>query len=594
MKVKALALSLLIVLIAVLEIPTAMASPDIYLKDSPASGVTVNPGKLMDFEAPTRVDPAYLTTSNGIEYYWYSPPYVGTIPGPKAHSFHLYYTADALTTITVTVYVAVQPDGSGTPAQVSSKTFPLEVTSTVMHIKIPDVIVIPETKLNGEKIKLSLSTEEPITVYYDSTATPSVLNVIPWPPPPAPAPATALWWDPFVDVNDIALSKDGQYVAAVTIAFSGEVRFYNRTSVTPKTPMWTWTTGESLYSVAISADGDCVAAGNKTIVYFWKNARSLIGPSNPTWTSVLLPGSIGYRCLAISDDGDYLVVAGGTQVSYWKDAKGNSGPNISPTWLYSFTSSVQAVDLSSDGNYVAAGFGKRVAYWKNAKTTAGHPDWVSPDQIDYVVDVAVSDDGNYVAAAATTETVYYWAGAKDLTANPPPTWSSGAGISFTSIDMSSDGGSVVAGAGGTNRGVYFWGGARGLSGMAAWTWRYATEADVHDVAINAAGDYMAAANDVFAPRVYFFDNGGDLKWSYLLDGEAFVLSISSDGGTLAVGTIGGPGTPYLFDTGYRTPIARPVGGLLLPADKLALLSPWIVVALAAVALTVFAAKRRKR
>jgi len=144
----------------------------------------VNPGKLMDFTAPTKTDPAYLTTSSGIEYYWYSPPYVGTIPGPKAHSFHLYYTADAPTTITVTAYLAVQPDGSGSPSLVSSKSYPLEAASTVTHVIIPDVIIIPETKLNGERIKLSLSSENPITAYYDSTATPSILNVVPPPPPP--------------------------------------------------------------------------------------------------------------------------------------------------------------------------------------------------------------------------------------------------------------------------------------------------------------------------------------------------------------------------------------------------------------------------
>ena len=187
MNLKALVspLSLLVILIACFQIPVASASPDIYLKDSTASGVTVNPGKLMDFMAPTKTDPAYLTTSSGIEYYWYSPLYVGTIPGPKAHSFHLYYTADAPTTITVTVCVAVQADGSGSPALVSSKTYPLEAASTITHVMIPDVIVIPETKLNGERIKLSLSTEDTITVYYDSTATPSVLNVVP-PPPTRP------------------------------------------------------------------------------------------------------------------------------------------------------------------------------------------------------------------------------------------------------------------------------------------------------------------------------------------------------------------------------------------------------------------------
>lgn len=183
---KAITLSLLILtlLLVCIQIPVTLASPDIYLKNSPASGVLINPGKLMDFKAPTQVDPAYLTTSSGVEYYWYSSPYVGTIPGPKAHGFHLYYTADTVTTITVTAYLAVQSDGSGIPPLVSSKTHPLETASTVTHVTIPDVITIPETKLNGERIKLSISSEDPITIYYDSIATPSVLNTVPSPPPP--------------------------------------------------------------------------------------------------------------------------------------------------------------------------------------------------------------------------------------------------------------------------------------------------------------------------------------------------------------------------------------------------------------------------
>jgi len=604
LKVKALALSLLIVLIALLEIPTAMASPDIYLKDSPASGVTVNPGKLMDFEAPTQADPAYLTTSNGIEYYWYSPPYVGTIPGPKGHAFHLYYTADAATSITVTVYIAVQPDGSGTAALISSKTYPLESASTVTHVVIPDVIVIPETKLNGERIKLSLSTEDPITVYYDSTATPSVLNFIPAPSPPPPA--ELLWMDPTA-TYDIALSKDGQYVAAVGPGpLSGELAFYDRSSADPKTPMWTWTTGESLYSVAISADGDCIAVGSDLYVHFWKGARSLTAPYNPTWTSVSL-GSIDRRCLDISDDGNYVVACGtGDRIFYWKDAKAE-GRDGSTTWKYLFIYYVDAVDLSSDGNYIAAGVQDNVAYWKDAKSLSGNgppanmPDWMSTWPSDVIRDIAISDDGNYVAAAGWfgVSPVYYWANAKSLSDDPTTTWESAAGIPFSSIDMSSNGDKVIAGAtGGPNPediGVYFWDGARTRSGTQGWSWHYTTASPVHDVAINAAGDYMAAANDVFAPRVYFFDSTGDRKWTYDLGGavEPHDLSISSDGATLAIGT-NGYDSRYLVSTGFRTPSARPVGGLLVPADKLALLSPWITLALAAVALTVFAAKRRRR
>jgi hypothetical protein len=160
------------------QMPVTVADPDIYLKRFQASGVTTNPGLLMDFSAPSAQQPASLTTVGGVEYFWYSAPYVGTILGPKPHAFHLYYQANAPTVITVTVCIAVQADGGGAPALVSSKTYPLEAALAVRRITIPDVVTIPQTTLNGERIKLSLNTDQPVTIYFDGAATPSVLNTI--------------------------------------------------------------------------------------------------------------------------------------------------------------------------------------------------------------------------------------------------------------------------------------------------------------------------------------------------------------------------------------------------------------------------------
>jgi len=428
---------------------------------------------------------------------------------------------------------------------------------------------------------------------------------------PPPPPAELLWMNE-VGTNDIALSKDGQYVAAVGLAAtSGELRFYNRTSETPKTPQWTWSTGEDLLSVAISSDGSCVAAGGSSHVFFWKNAKSRTpGNTDPTWTSEDLGGPILDRCLAMSDDGNYLVAGGtGPNVFYWKDAKLKSGSDVQTTWDAWVNGFVEAVDISSNGNYVVVGFGTNVSYWKGAASltgsqwggTAPPPDWTSTEPDNGVSDVAVSDDGNYVAAAtfptAFPGTVYYWAGATGLTDDPYATWYGGLGVSFTSIDMSSDGDSVIAGAlidsNPITGKVYFWSGARGLTGKPQNPkWTHDTTTQVIDVAIDAAGDYMAAVDDGLTPYVYFFDSTGDLKWTYGISEGGPILSISSDGGTLAIGT-GGLASRYLVSTGYRTS-ARPVGGILIAADRLTLLSPWIVAALAAVALTVFAAKRRRR
>jgi len=56
-----------------------------------------------------------------------------------------------------------------------------------------------------------------------------------------------------------------------------------------------------------------------------------------------------------------------------------------------------------------------------------------------------------------------------------------------------------------------------------------------------------------------------------------------------------PGTDWNPNAGHlEYPVPRPVGGILIAVDKLTLLSPWVAVALAAVALTIFATKRRRR
>jgi len=401
-------------------------------------------------------------------------------------------------------------------------------------------------------------------------------------------PYTLLWSDP-VNVVDIAVSEDGRYVVVGSDSpDGGQVRFYDRTSANPKTPIWSvpnpLVPSVHVYSVAISADGDSVAAGYSESngvtgygVAYWKNARTLTNPDQTTWESKDLGGPIGKRALDMSDDGNY-VVACGTAVSvfYWAGAKGKSGLDVDTSWSYGMPANFEAVDISSDGDYVVVGVGTDVAYWKGARTSTGSqaPAWVSTEPNDAVVDVAVSDDGSYVAAAGGTDTVYYWAGAKTLTGNPTTsltTWYGGIGVSFTSVDMSNDGNSVIAGA---SSGVYFWGGARTLTGKPQNpNWIYPTST-VSEVAIDDAGDYMVAANSVEPPHVvYFLDSSGNAKWTYQVDLHVNALSISSDGGTLAVGTGPLSRTAYLFDTGFPTRLA--VGGFMEPVNKLSIIAPYV-------------------
>jgi len=417
-------------------------------------------------------------------------------------------------------------------------------------------------------------------------------------------PPTPLWSDD-VETTDIAVSKDGQYVAVATPSEGrpSEVRFYSRSSATP---LWTWS-ADSFYSVAISEHGEYVAAGGYVwealdyYVFYWKNARALTGTPDPDWTSNDVGGGIDERCLDMSDDGNYVVACGtGVNVFYWADARHKSGVNVATTWNWLSGSWVEAVDLSSDGDYVVVGTtGPDVAYWKNARSLSGtaDPDWQSMELDTAVADVAVSDDGNYVAAATggAPGTVYYWAGARSLSGDPSATWYSGEETRHTSIDMSCDGDSVVAGASG---GVFFWGGARGLTGKPQDpSWDYFTESIISDVAINDAGTYVAAVDDVFIDTLFFFDRQGNLLWEDLeIRGD--MLSMSCDGRTLAVGHFA-PETVWLLDTGYSSPCCgvTPVGGVVsTPTAALIAVAPFVAfaglaVAVAVAVVVVFAKKR---
>lgn len=374
-------------------------------------------------------------------------------------------------------------------------------------------------------------------------------------------PPTLLWSDS-VGTSDIALSKDGNYVAVVS---DSQVRFYSRSS---STPLWAATVSAAAYSVAISADGDSVAAGVGNNVYFWGSARTRTGNPSPTWTSHTY-GQVLRGCLDVSDDGDYVLAGSqgyGSEpnVLYWAGARSLSGSDVAITWGYHNGGGyppISAVDLSSNGDYAVVGTqSNAVAYWKNAKSLTGESvySWQSSEPTGSVNSVAVSDDGNYVAAPSYNSAVLYWAGAKTLGGDPSSTWKSAAGY-FDDLDMSSDGNSVIAGSTSGTRGVYFWAGATGLTGKPqSPSWTYVTTGDVVRVVIDRAGDYMAAFNDLSGPpRVYFFDKIGDQYWIYDPDSTGEGLSISGNGGTLAVGTLP-RATAYLLDTGFKTPLPTPI------------------------------------
>ena len=74
--------------------------------------------------------------------------------------------------------------------------------------------------------------------------------------------STPLWnYHVSSSLHDIAISSNGEYVAA---AYEGSIDKLFLFSIDSNTPLWSYEDGDGFKSVAISADGRYIAAGLKT------------------------------------------------------------------------------------------------------------------------------------------------------------------------------------------------------------------------------------------------------------------------------------------------------------------------------------------
>lgn len=354
-----------------------------------------------------------------------------------------------------------------------------------------------------------------------------------------------LWVNPMA-VNDLAVSKDGSCIVAVN---NTGIYYFTRNNPNPK---WWYPTaeGENFLSVAVSANGNYVVAGNDIgyILYF-NNAKNRVGEqASPTWTSEDLGGAVERKTLDISDNGEYVVVRGtGTAVYYFSECTTKTGTNRGyqyRIWL-SDAVEVYAVDMSSDGKYIVAGGpdvdgAGFVMFRKDAWAGSDDesPTWYVGDLDGEIVDVAVSDDGYAVVAVtyAVPKTLYYWADASSYADSPSATWT--AEESFSSVDMNSDGDKVVAGVKIFPECLHFWSNARELTGTTEADWVRLEGLRVLDVAISDDGNLIVATTsegDGSTYKAYFFTSDGTLIKETVLDQYSPIISMSEDGGLVAVG-----------------------------------------------------------
>jgi WD40 repeat protein len=418
-----------------------------------------------------------------------------------------------------------------------------------------------------------------------------------------------LWTNP-MQVIDQAVSKDGNYIAATN---STGLYYFASNDANPR---WWYLSGPAgagfFLSVAISANGEYVIAGNNTMgsVYYFNNSRARSGlqaSDSYTWISAHFWGypnsDVERGTIDISDNGEYVVVGGtGDSVYYFAQCTLKSG--IMQMWNWSQgtgTGYVHAVDMSADGKYVAAGGPDPlagttgfVAFFKDANVfpyPINHV-WLAhvTGAIEDIMELAVSDDGYSVVAVSrmTPKTLYYWAHATSLSGDPAPTWTS-LHI-FSSVDMSSDGNKVAAGGGGVEASLHYWDKARWRTGTNELEkWVELEGLNVWDVAISDDGNLIAATSYNSTSghfEVYFFTPSDEPLGNFTLDSQDIYLSVSGNGQVVAVGGAQ-PLTLSVFT------MLAPVGGQLLPVNMLELLSPYLLVfALAIVGAAALLFRRR--
>jgi WD40 repeat protein len=359
-------------------------------------------------------------------------------------------------------------------------------------------------------------------------------------------------WNNSMAVNDVAVSKDGNYIA--TVNNTGLYYFAANNS----SPKWWENPPTYFISVAISADGEYVVVGtNDGYIYYFNNSRARTGsPNGPTWGSLNLYGSVERGTLDMSDDGDYVVVGGtGAGLYYFAGCKARSGSDESPTWQKIFgVIDFLTVHMSSDGKYVAAGgttfsLGGFVVFYNDANAIPYPTEeaWFSSSTISgSIIDLAVSDDGYSVVAideGPIPSTLYYWANATNLSGDPDATWTRNWG--FHCVDMSADGDEVIAGTALYPCGLHFWADARERSGydqVENWTRR---EGEIiWDAAMSDNGGIIAASVEAESNyTAYFFKSDGNMIGEFDLLQYSPLVSMSGNGSITA---IGGPGWDSLY------------------------------------------------
>lgn len=341
-------------------------------------------------------------------------------------------------------------------------------------------------------------------------------------------------------VEGIAISKDGNYIAAVTNFY---IYLFSKDH---QGPLWRFCQhceipssliSGNMAGVAISADGSYLAADLQGTLYFFSRESN-----KPLWTQNIESSSIG---IDMSDDA--RVIAAGTgnagegrgQKIFLFDREGKELGEYKPSHQgYEQTGDFYQPDVTPDGKYVAISTGcpDRRAYlfsgtgdllFRSEQLTFDSPvhksaisndgslmaysaDHMQGKEILFLFDdkgkklwsfssaedgtaraVSISSDGNYVAIGTSAGHIYFFSRNSNK-----PIWKfteSGRFVSFGDLKLNPDG-SLLA-AGGTTKKVYLFSTESNKP-----LWEHPVNTWVTKIDFN--GEYIVAGT---GPREYFFE-----------------------------------------------------------------------------------------
>jgi len=216
------------------------------------------------------------------------------------------------------------------------------------------------------------------------------------------------------------------------VAGSNDNRIYmfNRNGL-----MWSYHTGDSFVSVAISSNGDLIAAasssGDHGKVYLFNKTSS-----TPLWNF----GEEYVFSVDISSDGNYIV-SGSGRGEYWEDPpKGEvtifNKNSSTPLWTYHTINYINSVAISSNGELIAATSARKRFLFFNRQSSA--PIWIHPFR-EFPEDLAMSHNGKYVAIGLKSGNLLSFD-----TSTRSIMWNLMFINTIESVDISLDGGYIVA------------------------------------------------------------------------------------------------------------------------------------------------------